>query len=134
MIRTGKVVTAENGQIGVCFERPDMCQHCGACGEHHESLITFTADAQVGDTVQVDMPEQQLFRTAAFTYLTPIAALLLGLWLGQSIWHTEVGCALTGLSLLVLALICVICYDRRLRKEPNRMPQIYAIYKKEDLT
>lgn len=134
MIRTGKVVAAENGRISVCFERPDMCQHCGACGEHHESLISFTADAQVGDTVQVDMPEQQLFRTAAFTYLTPIAALLLGLWLGQMLWQTEMGCALTGLVLLTISLVFVICYDRRIRKNPSRMPHITAIYKKEDIT
>ena len=29
MLRSGKVVAAENGVLEVCFERPEACAHCG---------------------------------------------------------------------------------------------------------
>ena len=133
MIRTGKVVSAENGRVSVCFQRPEMCEKCGACGERHESLISFEADAQVGDLVQVDLPETQLLRTAAFTYLIPIAALLLGLWGGQTLFHSELGCALSAAGLLAISLLVVIRYDRRMRKDPNKTPRLITIENKEDI-
>ena len=31
MLRSGKVVAAENGVLEVCFERPEACAHCESC-------------------------------------------------------------------------------------------------------
>ena len=35
MVRTGKVVSAENGSMQVCFERPEACAHCRRCAYPH---------------------------------------------------------------------------------------------------
>lgn len=132
MIRSGRVVSAQDGHISVCFERPEMCEKCGACGERHESLVTFEADAQVGDRVQVELPETQLFRTAAITYLIPLAALLLGLLGGQALFQSELGCALSALGLLLASLPVVIRYDRHIRKNPLKTPRIISINQEEE--
>lgn len=132
MIRTGKVVKAEGDRLSVCFERPEMCQHCGACGHKQESLVTLKGHANAGDRVLVDMPEGQLLRTSLFTYLTPIAALLAGLYLGSRVTATEQGAALCGLICLLLSLGVVILYDRHLRRSGRKTPQIIDVLTDEE--
>ena len=35
MIRSGEVVEKADGMLGVVFERPEMCAHCGGCLHKH---------------------------------------------------------------------------------------------------
>ena len=132
MIRTGKVVKAEGEKLSVCFERPEMCQHCNACGHKQESLVTLHGKALPGDTVEVDMPENQLLRTSFVTYTVPVAALLLGMLLGHLLFGTETALALCGGVALVLSLGLITVYDRYLRKSKHKIPQIISIHHKED--
>lgn len=132
MIRTGKVIKADGDTLSVCFERPEMCQHCGACGHKQESLVKIKGQAQAGDRVLVDMPEAQLLRTSLFTYLVPILSLLLGLLIGSRITESEQGAALCGLVCLILSLAFVILYDRYLGKHRHKIPQIIAVEKFEE--
>ena len=132
MIRTGKVIKADGDTLSVCFERPEMCQHCGACGHKQESLVKIKGQAQAGDRVLVDMPEAQLLRTSLFTYLVPILSLLLGLLIGSRITDSEQGAALCGLVGLILSLAFVILYDRYLGKHRHTIPQIIAVEKFEE--
>ena len=60
MVRTGRVVAQENGQIEVCFDRPEACAHCGGCGQKQRTLLRFPGEAAVGSRVDVEMPEGRL--------------------------------------------------------------------------
>ena len=41
MVRSGRVVSAGDGTMEVCFQRPEMCAQCGACMGHkvHEETV-----------------------------------------------------------------------------------------------
>ncbi|MBR6524862.1 MAG: SoxR reducing system RseC family protein [Clostridia bacterium] len=132
MIRTGRVVRADGNLLSVCFERPEMCQHCGACDHKKESFVKLTGNAKPGDRVDVDMPEGQLLRTSLVTYLVPIAALLLGMFLGNRFIGTEKGVALYGFLFLLVSLILVMLYDRYLRRSGNKTPKIIAVHPFEE--
>ena len=78
MIRSGVVVEKENGVLGVVFERPEMCAHCGGCLHKHCSRVQIKGDAQIGDTVDVDMPDGEVVKASALMYIVPVCAFLLG--------------------------------------------------------
>lgn len=134
MIRSGKVVKATGKLLQVCFERPEMCQHCGACGhgQKQESLVTLHGKANVGDTVIVDMPEGQLLWLSLITYLFPLAGLILGMLLGSRLFASEQLTALCGGVALVLCLVPVVLYDRHCRKTGKRTPTIIDVIKNEE--
>ena len=54
MLRSGKVVAAENGVLEVCFERPEACAHCGQCGgQKEETFVKIPGSAPVGRWIDV---------------------------------------------------------------------------------
>ena len=129
MIRCGKVVSAENGKIKVCFERPEMCAKCGQCGNISETLIEIEGTAEPGDLVEMDLPEGELLRVSAFAYVIPLLGLLLGLWIGDLLFHSEAGQAACALACTVLSSIIVILYDRSLKRKQKHVPKIVSIKK-----
>ena len=92
MLRTGRVVSARDGELEVCFERPEACAHCGACaGQPHESLVRIPGDAPVGRWIDVDMPEGQVLKASLLAYVIPLVMLpgsCCACWTG--------GCAIAG--------------------------------------
>ena len=69
MLRTGRVVSAKDGELEVCFERPEMCVHCNGCvGHTHESLVKIPGDAPVGRRIDVDMPEGQVLKASVLAF------------------------------------------------------------------
>ena len=130
MTRTGKVVSAENGRIKVCFERPEMCAKCGQCSQNQETLIELEGNADPGDMVEVDLPEGDLLRVSMFAYVIPLIALLAGLYLGDFLFHTEIAQAVCAVILTALSTGIVIWYDRRLKKNQKHLPRILSIQKK----
>ena len=129
MTRTGKVVSAENGRIKVCFERPEMCAKCGQCSQNQETLIELEGEADAGDMVEVDLPEGDLLRVSLFAYVIPLIALLAGLYLGDLLFHSETGQAVCAVILTALSTGIVIWYDRRLKKQQKHLPRILSIQK-----
>ena len=90
MLRSGKVVAAENGVLEVCFERPEACAHCGQCaGQKKETLVKVPGDAPVGRWIDVDMPEGQVLKASMLAYVMPLLMLLGGLALGSVIFEND---------------------------------------------
>ena len=129
MLRTGKVVSAGNGELEVCFERPEACAHCGACGgQKEETLVKIPGDAPVGRWIDVDMPEGQVLKASVLAYMLPLVMLLAGLALGSVLFSQEalwavVGIACMGLSWLVLRLI-----EKRMRRQEKWRPKIVFVH------
>ena len=77
MLRSGKVVAAENGVLEVCFERPEACAHCGQCGgQKEETFVKIPGSAPVGRWIDVDMPEGQVLKASMLAYVMPLLMLL----------------------------------------------------------
>ena len=131
MIQTGKVVAVKGSQIQVCFQRPEMCAHCKMCEtglKEDGTVITLNGHANIGDTVDVYLPEKQLLRHTAAAYLIPLLALLLGLLLSSLMDFSEALQAVTALAFTGLGLLCVRLYDRFLSEKKNALPSVVAVH------
>ena len=129
MIRTGRVVAEKDGQIEICFERPEACAKCGACaGGKHFSQVKIPGSAPVGSMVAVDMPEGQVLKASAVAYVIPLLLLLAGIALGMLLFTNEGLWALMGLLFMGVAGIVLKKMDRGLKQKKEWQPQIVAIY------
>jgi len=132
MLRTGKVVSAKNGELQVCFERPEACQHCQACGETHESLVTIPGDAPAGSRIDVDMPEKQVLKASLLAYVIPLLMLLAGLALGLKLFRKETWAALLGIGCMGASWFVLRLIDRRMRARAGWHPRIVAVHTDEE--
>ena len=102
MIRTGRVVEANQGSLKVCFDRPEMCASCGKCGVHgeHQELVTVDGEAAAGSWVQVEMPDAQVVKVSLIAYVIPLVFLMAGLVIGQNVLGSDGWAAGLGVGLL----------------------------------
>ena len=129
MLRTGRVVNAKDGILEVCFERPEMCAHCGGCaGQPRESLVKIPGDAPVGRRIDVDMPEGQVLKASALAYVIPLVMLLLGLWIGSLLFEKEAFAALTGIGCMLLSWFLLRWVDAAVKKRGGWSPRIVTVY------
>ena len=131
MLRTGKVVSASHGKLEVCFERPEACAHCKACGEVHESLVTIPGNAPVGSRIDVDMPEKQVLKASAIAYVIPLLLLIGGIAAGQALFHQEALSAVCGLVCMGLSWFILRLIDTKMRGKDIWQPKILAVHEEE---
>ena len=129
MIRTGRVVEANGGSLKVCFDRPEMCASCGKCGAHgvHQELVTVQGEADVGNWVQVEMPDAQIVKVSLIAYVIPLVFLMAGLVIGQNVLGTDAWAAGLGIGLMAVGLFIVRLIDRRLGGTPGWKPPLVNV-------
>lgn len=139
MIRSGTVVEKDGRALGVVFERPEMCAHCGGCLHKHCSRVQMIGDAELGDVVDVDMPDADVVKASALMYVVPVCAFLSGLGAGYLIHRTgrvamaeDLFLALCGLAACAAGFLAVWLCDRQLRKKARWQPRIVAVHKPEE--
>ncbi|MBR0226921.1 MAG: SoxR reducing system RseC family protein [Clostridia bacterium] len=129
MLRTGKVVAANGGELEVCFERPEACAHCGQCGGQKEkTLVKLPGDVPVGRWIDVDMPEGQVLKASVLAYVLPLVMLLGGLALGSLLFAQEALWAVTGILCMGLAWLILRLIEKRMKKKDVWQPQIVNVY------
>ncbi|MBO2517210.1 MAG: hypothetical protein CW338_08080 [Clostridiales bacterium] len=128
MIREGIVKESKNGMLSVCFERPEACEKCGACGgSSHTHLAQVKGEAQTGDRVAVEMPEAKVLKISVLVYAIPLAALILGLLIGCLLIGNDIAGACIGLGLLAVSYFMLKLIDRRIAARPEYAPQLIAV-------
>ena len=129
MLRTGRVVSARDGELEVCFERPEACAHCGACGGQKEkTLVKLSGDVPVGRWIDVDMPEGQVLKASLLAYVIPLVMLLAGLWLGSLLFAQEALWAVAGIVCMLLSWFVLRLLDRRVRNRGPWQPRIVKVH------
>ena len=134
MIRTGEVVERNGEMAIVTFERPKACAGCNACMGNTCTRIELLTDANIGDTVDVEMPDKGILSASAMTYLIPLALLLMGL-IGGTALHEPLGlpfnvnlfAAMLGFALLAVALAIVHRIDRSLARKKVFVPRLLRV-------
>ena len=102
---SGIVTARRSGQIDIDLAPPPRCKGCdGAClwyrMPRHEPLTLATDLAlPVGAPVTVTLPARSVLVGAALVYGLPLAALLVGAGIGNAIFATDQGAAVTARSL-----------------------------------
>lgn len=135
MVRPGEVVEKKDGLLTVVFERPSACGNCNGCLSKQCTNVELPGDAEVGDTVDVALPEKNIVRASAIAYVIPLLALLGGLLLGSLVhgplgiaWNADLFAAAIGGVCLIIGLLIVYGIDRRLRKKADWQPRIVAVH------
>lgn len=120
----------DGATLQVCFSRMSACGDCGMCGSgRNDAIATVKGNAQVGDSVEVEMPDAQVLKASVLTYLVPLAGLILGLVFGSLLFPgSDTGSLVMGLGLLLVGLMLVKLLDRHLGKRQMWQPRIIAVY------
>lgn len=139
MTRTGEVVEKGEGMLTVVFERPAACENCNGCLSKQCANVELPGEADVGDRVDVALPDKNVVGASAIAYLIPLALLVAGLVLGAAL-HAPLGigmqqdlfAAVVGGVLLILGLGIVRGIDQALRKKQSWQPRIVAVHPKNE--
>ncbi len=133
MLRSGKVVAAENGVLEVCFERPEACAHCGQCGgQKTETFVKISGSVPVGRWIDVDMPEGQVLKASMLAYVMPLLMLLGGLALGSVLFEKEIFWALTGVVCMGASWLILRLIEKRMKQKSVWQPKVVNIYGEDE--
>ena len=133
MIRSGKVVQTQGDTLKVCFSRLEACDSCNMCGSRDEATVSIKGQAQVGDRVEVEMPDAQVLKVSLLTYVIPLIGLLLGLWLGTMFFSgNDFAVLIAALAGLVAALIQVKLLIKQLGKTAHWQPRLITVLPAEE--
>ena len=136
MIRSGTVVEKEGTALGIVFERPAACANCSGCFNKHCSRVQIIGEAEIGDTVEVEMPDANLVKASALMYIIPVCTFLLGLGIGYLVYQRggialaeDLFYAICGVIACALGLFTVWLIDKKLGQKHRLQPKIIAVHK-----
>ena len=133
MLRSGKVVAAENGVLEVCFERPEACAHCGQCGgQKAETFVKIPGSVPVGRWIDVDMPEGQVLKASMLAYVMPLLMLLGGLALGSVMFEKEIFWALNGVVCMGVSWLILRLIEKRMKQKSVWQPRVVNVYSEDE--
>lgn len=131
MERTGQVIANTNGQLTIAFCRPSDCEKCNGChGGRTQTELTLKGNANIGDSVVVNMPTETVLKASALAYLLPLAGLIVGLFIGNTI-NGDVTALIGGLLGLSIALLAIKLADRYIKHQKQWHPQLIRIIRIE---
>ncbi len=131
MIRTGFVKEKKGERLRVCFERPDSCEGCKGCGKGFlpkKELLTVFGQAEVGDMVEVQLPEGKLFKATLLAYVLPLLFLIAGLALGTLLKMSDAVTVLLAFAGLAVGYALARAVDMKLRARPQWRPTVIKAY------
>ncbi len=138
MVRTGEVVERGDGTVSVVFERPEACASCNGCVNHQCTRIDLPADADVGDMIDVEMPEKTVVKASMIFYIVPLCLMLLGMYVGSLLYDSfsitsnrEIFAAICGLLFMAVGFYAVYRVDKGLRNRQDWEPKVIKVHKKE---
>ena len=136
MIRTGFVKEKKKDTLKVCFERPEACEGCRGCAKGilpKKELLTVFGQADVGDMVDVRMPEAQTLKASLMAYAVPLCTLLLGLAAASLL---KVSDAVTFLLALLgggAGVLIARAFERKLRGNSQWRPEVVFVHPRDEI-
>ena len=131
MVRTGFVKEKKGDQLKVCFSRPEACEGCKGCAKGllpKKELLTVTGQAEIGDMVDVEMPEAQMLKASMLAYAMPLALFLIGLGVGSAARLSDGVTALIALVCLALGYVAARVIDKKLGRRPRWKTAVVNVY------
>lgn len=117
MTENGVVVQCKDQFACVRIGRNSACAACGKCGmtekqKHVDFFVENTLNAQVGDTVSVEIPEGNSASLALVAYILPIVPALVLMFVGFALAFPAWGALLMFLGGLALGFGVVVLIDK----------------------
>lgn len=137
MIRVGKVIESKNGICTVAFTVQTACKDCGQC-KHAQEIPTIKLDGkyEVGDYVNIHLPDNQFLKATFIAYLLPLIGLMMGLWIGSKLIpnSTEFTAFLTAITGMGIPLFFIWLYEKTKKKKAAWEPYITnKVYNVEEI-
>ncbi|MBO4837735.1 MAG: SoxR reducing system RseC family protein [Clostridia bacterium] len=135
VVRRGFVKEKKGSLLRVCFERPDACEGCKGCAKGlvpQRELLTVFGQAEVGDQVDVRMPEARTLKATLMAYAVPLLAMLAGLAVGFMLNCGDLVSLLLALGGLAAGYLAVRAFEMRLRRDPLGRPTVISVVQSRD--
>ena len=134
MEETGTVTEIKGPIALVTTVAKGACHSCSARGVCHlggEKTMVAEAwnriGARRGDTVRIRLSSRSVLGAALLLYAAPLAALLVGFFLGQTLIGHQLWALLLGFLLMAAAYAMIRAIDRRLSRAEKLRPEIVEI-------
>jgi sigma-E factor negative regulatory protein RseC len=135
---SGKVVAVDTDCLWVEAVQKSTCGSCSSrngCGQRLLAQLTGksnqirvpldqknTHSFQIGESVQIGIPEYVLINGALAIYVVPLLALIFGAWLGDAFYSTEVASIICALVGFIVAGLAIRLYGVFFRNDPRFSP------------
>jgi sigma-E factor negative regulatory protein RseC len=135
--KTGIVVEVNGKNALVRFERSKECGKCRGCSMvgDKESVVEIknTLNAEVGDTVGIELHARSVITASLLLYVIPLAALIAGLFLFMPLGELWAAAGGIACALLVYAVIKLLePYFKRSGEFDPKMTKIIEKSKETD--
>jgi sigma-E factor negative regulatory protein RseC len=134
MEETGTVIEVHDQIALVSTVAKGACHSCSARGICHlggeKTMVAETWNrlgAKEGDTVRIMLSSRSVLGAALLLYAVPLAALLVGFFLGQALIGHQLWAMLLGFLLMAAAYTIIRVIDRRLSRTEKLRPEIVEI-------
>lgn len=132
MIDFGKVISIDqNNNAVVQIERKQKCVGCNAChiasGGVMQLEVENTANAAVGDTVEIEISEKSITQSILIVYGIPLLLMLVGVIISSIYIKTEWIVGVIGIGALILGFVCVWALDKIFAKRKEYNPKMIKV-------
>jgi len=136
MIEIGKVIKTEEEKAIVLLNSSEYCNKCKVCFFDEKGQRTLkiynTVGAEVGDEVEVFIPEGMISKLSFSIFVVPIAAFLIGYWIVFIASRKEMLGAIGGIVAFVLTFYALWLYEKKLSQiKKDTLPYVSKILKSE---
>lgn len=137
MVLSGEVVEVKDGVVSVVFDRPKACANCNGCLSQQCTRVDLQAQADIGDILDVEMPDKNILQASSIAYVIPLVALVAGLFIGAALYaplhitfSKDLFIALAAILCLAAGLLAVALIDRALQGKDTWKPKVVAVRQK----
>lgn len=132
MVEAAVVIKLNNKYAKVRIERNSACAACGKCGmtqnqKHVDVFVENKCDAKVGDTVQIQIPEQNSAKLAFVGYIIPLIPALLLMFVALSVWQKDWLGIVMFFTGYALGFFIIHLIDKRKVKGWAQAPQMISV-------
>lgn len=135
MVEIGKVCEIKNNLAKVeiiplqsCRECP-MEKLCLKVDEKRYIEAINKINVQIGDKVKLYLPNKKFISNSFLIFLFPLIMLVIGAWLGDSIFNSQTLSIILGVSFLLITFFILRFVDKKLAKRKFFFPEIIEILK-----
>lgn len=131
----GQVVKIHDDLVTVKYNRQSACKNCQACmagAKENEMFLTAQNDchAEIGDFVNVTLPEKQFIKAVSLLYGVPLVTMLLGFFIAYQIpfiyesANKELYSFIVGIVAMVVTYFIIHLRDKRKTHELPRVTRV----------
>lgn len=133
----GRVIKVDGVLASVFIENIQSCDTCEFAKfcridkKGREIVCRNEKGAKVGDLVQIETSNKNVFKAIFLNFVLPLFFLTGGVLAGKKIWQTDLVGFMSGMTLMVLYFSVFFFLDKKILKSGQLLPEIVKIKEKK---